>query len=109
MAAGPLRERIEIQAKTLTSDGMGGFTETWAIVATVWGRTWGATGNERQLATMSQAQVSRHFAVRYFADLTTQHRVIFEGQSYNVTFVNHIKQDGMTYFDGTELTGREAN
>lgn len=109
MAAGQLRERIEIQVKTSTDDGMGGFTETWATAATVWGRTWGATGSERMLASTNQAQVSRHFAIRYFADLTTQHRVIFDGQSYNVTFVNHIKQDGLTYFDGTEHDGKEGN
>lgn len=110
MAAGCLRERIEIQAKTLTDDGMGGFTETWATAATVWGQTWGATGNERALAGMDgQAQVSRHFKIRYFSALTEQHRIVYAGQSYNVRFINHVPQDGWTFFDGQALVGLEAN
>lgn len=109
MAAGRYRERIEIQAKTLVDDGMGGFEETWATVSTVWGRTWGATGSERRLASMEQGEVSRHFEIRYYAGLTEANRVVFDGQSYNVKFVNHIKHEGKTFFDGKALTDRSAN
>ncbi len=110
MAAGPLRERITIQAKTLTNDGMGGYSEVWADVATVWGRTWGATGQERALAGMSeQPTVNRHFKVRHYPALTEQHRLVYAGQSYNIRFINHIPQDGWTFFDGVSLTGRSAN
>jgi head-tail adaptor len=74
------------------------------------GPDWGATGNERALAGMDgQAQVSRHFKIRYFSALTEQHRIVYAGQSYNVRFINHVPQDGWTFFDGQALVGLEAN
>lgn len=109
MAAGNLRERLTIQALTETDDDMGGFAQAWADVVTVWGRTWGATGQERTIAAMTQAVVGRHFAIRYYADLTTKHRVVYEGASYNITFVNHMQSRGMTFFDGTETANGGAD
>lgn len=109
MAAGDLRERITIQAKSSVDDGMGGFEETWTTVSTVWGRTWGATGQERQLALSEQGELTRHFEIRYYPTLTEKNRIIYEGQSYNIVFPpNHIKHQGKTYFDGKMLTGRDA-
>lgn len=108
MASGPMRERLTLQALTETDDGMGGFGKAWADVETVWGRTWGATGQERTIAAMTQASVARHFAIRYYASLTTKHRVVYEGQTYNITFVNHMQHRGLTYFDGTDLSSGSA-
>lgn len=107
--AGAFNERVTIQVKTSTPTGTGGMDESWVNLATLWARTWGASGQEKQIAHMTAGVVSRHFCLRYFPTLTDQHRVLYRGQSYNVTFVNHIKASNESYFDATETDGRDAH
>ena len=110
MSTSRLSERITIQAKTAVRTATGGSEEAWSTLATVWCWSWGATGQERQFAAMGgQAQVARHFCIRHLPVLTPGHRAVFRGQSYNISFVNHVPGDGWTYFDGKEMEGQEAN
>lgn len=106
-SASRLTERVTIQGKTETRTDTGGVEEAWSDLTARWARTWGATGQEK-IAAASGATMTRHFCIRYYPTLTTKHRVLFRGQSYNVTFVNHIQAEGVTYFDATETDGREA-
>ena len=109
MAAGRLNKRITIQVKSTVRTDTGGVEEAWVDVGSVWAHTWGATGQEKQIAaTSGLAQVFRHFRIRYYLGLTSEHRVLYAGQSYNVSFVNHVPEQGWTYFDAKEIEGIEA-
>lgn len=107
--ASRLREQIQLQVKTNTRTSSGGTEVAWATVATVWARTWGASGAERLLATEQQAQVLRHFQIRYYPALTAEYVVVYGGRSYNISFVNHVPLDGFTFFDGKELDNLAAH
>ena len=47
---GKLRHRISLQSVTLTSDGAGGSTESWAEVAELWAAIEPASARERLFA-----------------------------------------------------------
>ena len=38
--AGSLNKRIEIQSKTSTADGLGGYSDVWATTKVVWAAIW---------------------------------------------------------------------
>jgi len=46
MPAAPYRHRVIIQSFTAVSDGMGGWEEAWADLATVWARVEALKGEE---------------------------------------------------------------
>lgn len=56
MQAGQLRERIAIQRNTPAGDGMGGETQSWSTVATVWGRVRMMQGTEQYSAASERVQ-----------------------------------------------------
>jgi SPP1 family predicted phage head-tail adaptor len=87
MPAGPYRHRVIIQSFTAVSDGMGGWEETWADLATVWARVEALKGEEYFAAAQMQNSVSHRVTMRYRADLTPSHRLIFEGRTLNIEAV----------------------
>lgn len=107
-AASDMNERVAIQVLTTTPTQTGGAEETWNTVATVWCRTWGATGTERQMATMQQGKLRRHFLIRYYPGLSDMNRVFYRGETYKVTFADHRYPDDETYFDAYKLDQQQA-
>ena len=87
MPAAPYRHRVTIQAVTLIFDGMGGWEETWADLATVWARVEALKGEEYFAAAQMQNSVSHRVTMRYRADLTPTHRLIFEGRTLDIEAV----------------------
>jgi SPP1 family predicted phage head-tail adaptor len=41
-----LDQRITLQYSTIAADGLGGVTDTWTDLATVWAKAWSASSNE---------------------------------------------------------------
>lgn len=62
--AGELDTQLTIQRATRTSDGGGGFTESWATLYTVWARLEAMTGDEVLHADRVQAQQRYKVTVR---------------------------------------------
>jgi SPP1 family predicted phage head-tail adaptor len=87
MPAAPYRHRVTIQAVTLIFDDMGGWEETWADLATVWARVEALKGDEYFAAAQMQNSVSHRVTMRYRADLTPTHRLIFEGRTLDIEAV----------------------
>lgn len=68
MRAGSLRHRVMVQEVTRTPDDSGGFTESWATIATVWAHVRASAGREsieRGAVTVTQRWVvtMRHRAM----------------------------------------------
>nr|WP_211234143.1 phage head closure protein [Desulfocurvus vexinensis] len=78
---------MTIQAVTLIFDGMGGWEETWADLATVWARVEALKGEEYFAAAQMQNSVSHRVTMRYRADLTPTHRLVFEGRTLDIEAV----------------------
>lgn len=88
MNPGKLDRRLTIQARTLTRDAAGGAVPSYADVDTVWAQKVETTGRESRIANQLRADTTIVFRIRYYADLTEQHRLLFEGRYYDVTQIN---------------------
>lgn len=75
-----------ISRKTLTADGMGGFTETWAAAGTVSCRVWPATesGAESLLADRITESDAWVITLPYATDITAKDRIVADGRTFEV-------------------------
>lgn len=85
-----------ISRKTLTADGMGGHTETWAAVGTVTGRVWPATesGAERLIADRITETDAWVITLPYATDVVAKDRITSAGRTFEV--FNAIAHDWET-------------
>lgn len=93
-SAGDLKQIVAIEAKTRASDGMGGFTDTWATVSGAPTRAMitAAPGSER-FGYMRQVPGNTYKMVtRGFANATAAQRVIWKNKEYAVLGV--VDPDG---------------
>ena len=80
-----------IQRATLTSDGMGGYTEAWSAIGTVSAR-WGVRRSEGQEPVSGDQLISSNnwtISVPFDATVQAKDRIVQVGSSkvYEVTFV----------------------
>ena len=82
---GDLNKRIEIQAQTKVSDGMGGFTVTWqSVAASVPAAIWPVSAKE-QLQAMGQTMTITHrVRIRYRSILRASWRIAWAGRYFNI-------------------------
>ena len=78
MDAGKLRHRVTIQASALSAaDAYGEQTQVWSDVVTVWAEVRTLDGNESWKIKQSQPEASVSVRIRYYADMTSEHRIKF--------------------------------
>lgn len=96
MRCGQLRHTVQIQAVTLTDDGLGSPTESWATVpgGTVRAEIWSLRGEERMAGERLEARVTHRVRMRYFSGLTSSHRLLFGSRVFRILFVNDVSQRG---------------
>lgn len=89
MRAGQLRHRLQIQEPTETALQSGEKAQTWATIATVWGRIEPLSGKELWEAQQTRATISHKITVRYGAspDLLATYRVVFGVRTFGLTAV----------------------
>lgn len=75
-----------ITRRTLTSDGMGGFTETWAAAGTVTCRVWPAqeSGAERLIADRITEADAWVLTLPYGTDVLADDRISADGRTFEV-------------------------
>lgn len=75
-----------ITRRTLASDGMGGFTETWAAAGTVTGRVWPAqeSGAERLIADRITEADAWIITVPQGTDVVAKDRITESGRTFEV-------------------------
>lgn len=89
--SGMLRHTVELQSKTRTPNGAGGFDDTWSTYATVKAFMKPISGTERFHAERLDATTKNRLVMRYRSDVEAQHRVKFEGKLYNIRFVENVE------------------
>jgi SPP1 family predicted phage head-tail adaptor len=84
-----LDKRVTVQAKTVSYNGYNEPIETWSELATVWAQaiTSGTKGREFTAAQKLFAEVSIVFRIRYRADVTPLHRVVYAGRTFGILAV----------------------
>lgn len=87
MNAGELRKQITLQSKTLTSDGMGGATETWADQLTTWAQIDPPKAREFFATGQVQAEVVTRIRIRYRPNVLHTWRVKYGSRYFNITSI----------------------
>jgi SPP1 family predicted phage head-tail adaptor len=86
---GELRHRVRLQARELTGDGGGGFTESWSDLAEIWADIQPVSGNEIGLGEQLQHRISHEVMIRYRLGVQPGQRLIHDGRTlYIMGIVN---------------------
>lgn len=89
--AGRARHRVKLQSKSVTKNGIGEEIVTWADVVTdtedhcLWAEAWPLKGREFFAAAETQYAADVRFRMRYRTDLTREHRIVWNGEAYDIT------------------------
>ncbi len=81
--ASRLRERITIQSLNLTSDGLGGNTESWSDVASLYAEVEPliSSAREQVVAEQREALAGYRMVIRKRDDISSEMRVIWQGKT----------------------------
>lgn len=87
MQAGKLRHRVNIQEPTEVVGAIGGITHTYETVAQRWASVEPLTGRELWQAQSMNTRTTTRIRLRYYADLTPQHRIVHGDVTYELLSV----------------------
>jgi SPP1 family predicted phage head-tail adaptor len=102
--AGDLRHRGTIQAPVNVRDEHGGVIQSWFDVTARWMRIEALNGKEIRNANQTASLATHRITMRFYAELTSKHRVSANGHVYNL--VSAVDPDGRR--EATEALGIEA-
>lgn len=87
MNIGQLDQRVTLQARSVVTDALGQDTITWVDVATVWAQCQSVRGREFFAAAQVQQEQTVKVRIRYRADITPLHRLVWQGRAHDITGV----------------------
>jgi len=100
MNIGHMDRRIQLQSATLTTNGYGERTESWATYATVWAAIVYKGGSEKVSGDQVSSTNKVEFRIRYSTDVSgcvASDRVLYNSQYYQVLAVEEIgRREGLT-------------
>lgn len=82
--------RITIEQNTPTTGASGEQVPSWSTLATVWAQVLPVKAMERWTSQQMQVQIDAKFRIRYRSDVTAQHRIVFEGRTYDIQGVSEV-------------------
>jgi SPP1 family predicted phage head-tail adaptor len=94
MSIGDLNQRITIQSQTRTADGMGGWTETWATLATVWAAVWPVSAREILKAGQTSMEITHRIKIRYRAGVDPSYRILFGTRYFSIMSIINVGERG---------------
>lgn len=90
-----MRTRVTFQVASRVTDNQGGWTESWANLATaptVWGYLAAVNSRERLYAQQIQYQRSHILIIRYRSDITTDMRFTYNGRTFQVKGIRNPEE-----------------
>ena len=89
-----LNVRITFQRNETISDAIGNHRNEWKDYYSCYATVSGESGSEKNVAANTYYDSDLAFTVRYCKALRnvepTKMRIIFEGEIYNITFIDHM-------------------
>jgi SPP1 family predicted phage head-tail adaptor len=89
-----LTEKITFQKNTVNTDEIGNHRNVWTDYYTCHATVSGESGRETQTAGTTVEESDIAFTVRWCKKVSdidsTGYRIVFNGELYNITFVNHM-------------------
>ena len=74
---GAMRNRVDVQRRSLTRDGVGGQSEVWTFLSTIWVEIKALTGRELEAAQAVRATDTHQINLRYYPGLSAKDRLVF--------------------------------
>jgi SPP1 family predicted phage head-tail adaptor len=85
-------KRIALQVVTQTSDGQGGYTESWATTATIWAEIKPQSGYVKFQAFQNENPTSHDITIRYRNDITIAKRFLFGSRVFLIKEIINIEE-----------------
>ncbi|SDY23100.1 phage head closure protein [Thermoactinomyces sp. DSM 45892] len=93
MKSGRLRHRVTIQRLIQgQEDGLGGTTQRWEGITSVWARVTPLNGNEMAIAQQIQPSTTHRVEMRYRKGVTSHMRLLFQGRRLEILSVQNIEE-----------------
>lgn len=93
MQAGKRNQRITLQQRTTTTDGLGQDVVVWSDVAKVWARALPLRSREFFAARQIQEEDTVRFVILARADVAKTWRLIWKGVAHDITGVIPLTDD----------------
>lgn len=87
MTAGEIKNSIRFDKRSRTPNGMGGFTEAWSTMCTVWGMYRQLRGRELFNQQQVNPLISVQIDIRYRTDIDTDKRAYYRNEAHNILSV----------------------
>ena len=87
LRAGVLNKRVILQTVTQSTDGGGGFTDSWANTDTLWAGIEELTGSEGFEGQQTAASLSHRVTLRYRTGVTPQLRLLYGSRVFKINAV----------------------
>lgn len=84
---GELNQRVTLESKARTRDGVGGASVAWSSYATVSALVRPLSGREREHAGRREATADYLVVIRNRTDLVEAHRIGWAGRKLNIVFI----------------------
>ncbi len=81
---GDLRHRVQIETAVRTSDGGGGATVAWTLVADVWAAIWPRTSDEALQLDRVAGKATHDIWIRFRSDVKPDMRVKFGTRVFDI-------------------------
>lgn len=100
--AGRASHRIRLQRKSITRSPAGEEIVSWVNAVTdtpdglVWAEAWPLKGREFFAAQQTQYAADVRFRIRYRAGIEREHRIIWDGQPYDIIAIADVGADRHT-------------
>ena len=92
MNAGGMRNRVQLQSKTVTRDTFGAETITWTEEAVLWAKVEPITAREYFSSMQMQSQVTHKITIRYYAGLRTDWRVKWGSRLFDIQSALNLEE-----------------
>ena len=92
LRSGELRHRVRIQARASGVGSRGESTGDWADVAQRWASIVTLSGDELERARQRMPEARLQVRIRYLAELTTRHRLLFGSRVLQIGHVDDVDQ-----------------
>ena len=87
-----LRYKVQLQAPTRTSDGGGGYTESFSTIANLFADIRPQNALERYRQGQVQETVSHRIYIRYRKDIQTNYKILYDNRTFQIKGIKNINE-----------------
>ena len=88
---GSLRKRVEIQSRSRTADGVGGWTSAWLKKKGVYAKIEPVSSREALYGMQNELTISHRITIRE-TDVIGSDRIYFNGRTFNIQGIRNIEE-----------------